>query len=73
MLTASLEKAFAEASKLNKEEQDALASWILQEIASETRWERAFSNSLDKLSSLAEEALKEHRRGETQPLDPDQL
>jgi len=72
-LTASLEKAFAEASKLNKEEQDALASWILQEIASEARWERAFSNSLHKLSNLAEEALKEHRNRKTKLLDPNKL
>lgn len=73
MLTISLEKAFAEASKLNEEEQNALAAWILQEITSEKRWEKTFSKSPDKLAQLAEEALREHRRGETQPLDPEQL
>ena len=73
MLTVSLEKAFAEASKLSEEEQNALATWILQEITSEKRWEKTFSKSPDKLSQLAEEALREHRRGETQPLDPEQL
>jgi hypothetical protein len=73
MLTISLEKAFAEASKLSEEEQNALAAWILQEITSEKRWEKTFSKSPDKLAQLAEEALREHRRGETQPLDPEQL
>ena len=73
MLTISLEKAFAEASKLSEEEQNALAAWILQEITSEKRWEKTFSKSPDKLAQLAEEALREHRRGKTQPLDPEQL
>ena len=73
MLTVSLEKAFAEASKLSEEEQNALATWILQEITSEKRWEKTFSKSPDKLAQLAEEALREHRRGKTQPLDPEQL
>ena len=73
MLTVSLEKAFAEASKLSEEEQNALAAWILQEITSEKRWEKTFSKSPDKLAQLAEEALREHRRGKTQPLDPEQL
>ena len=62
MLTASLEKAFAEASKLSEEEQNALATWIIQEIASEKRWEKAFSGSRDKLAQVAEEALEEHHQ-----------
>ena len=32
-----------------------------------------FSNSLDVLDQLANEALTEHRAGKTLPLDPDQL
>ncbi len=73
MLTGSLERAIAEASRLSEEEQDALADWIIQEIASEKRWEKVFSNSSDELARLAEEALEEHHRGETNPLDPEQL
>ena len=73
MLTASLEKAIVEASRLSEEEQDALAAWIVQEMAFEKRWVKAFSDSSDKLALLAEEALDEHRRGETKPLDPEQL
>ena len=73
MLTASLEKALAEASKLGEDEQNALAAWILQEIESEKRWEKAFSESTDELARLAEEALMEHRQGQTRVLDPEQL
>lgn len=36
-----LGKAFAEAATLGKQEQDALAQWLLLEIASERRWKHA--------------------------------
>jgi hypothetical protein len=37
-MTEQLEKAFAEAAKLSDEEQDAIAAWLLEELASEGRW-----------------------------------
>ncbi|MBI3597778.1 MAG: hypothetical protein HY203_11575 [Nitrospirae bacterium] len=72
-MTKLLEKALAEVSKLPKKEQDALATWILEELASEQRWERAFAESSDMLDRLADEALAEHREGRTKKLDPDKL
>jgi hypothetical protein len=72
-MTKLLEKAFDEVSKLPKKEQDALAAWIIEEIASERRWEKAFSESSNLLSGLADEALAEHREGRTQKLDPEKL
>lgn len=60
MITSSLEKAFAEAARLIEQEQDALAAWILEELASERRWETAFANSAGLLAQLADEALVEH-------------
>jgi hypothetical protein len=72
-MTELLEKAFTEASKLPLQEQDALANWILEELASERQWEISLANSSDALSKLADEALDEHRRGYTEPLDPDRL
>lgn len=72
-MTALLEKAFTEASRLSEPEQDALAAWILAEIESERRWDEAFANSHDVLHLLADEALAEHRAGKTQPLDPETL
>lgn len=68
-----LEKAFEEASKLSPQEQDLLATWILEEIASEDRWREMFAKSPDKLAQLANEALEEYRAGRTQELDPDKL
>ncbi len=72
-MTELLEKAFSEATKLSKREQDALAAWILEELASERHWDKAFADSTDILAQLADEALAEHQAGRTQELDPDQL
>ena len=72
-MTKLLEKALAEVSRLPKKEQDALATWILEELASEQRWERAFAESPNVLDALADEALAEHREGRTKRLDPDKL
>ena len=72
-MTPLLEKAFAEASQLPDLEQDALARWLLDELASERRWEAAFASSADQLGQLADEALAEHHQGRTQPLDAKKL
>jgi len=68
-----LEKAFAEASKLPKEEQEMFASWILEEIASERQWTTRFAGSHDRLSKLADEALEELNDDRTEELAPDEL
>jgi len=68
-----LEKAFAEASKLPREEQEMFANWILEEIASERRWTEEFGASPDRLSDLADEALEELSEGRTEELDPDKI
>ena len=68
-----LELAFAEATKLPPKEQDRFAEWLLAELASEKRWNQLFAESQDVLETLASEALDEHRRGETQELDPEKI
>lgn len=68
-MTNLLEKAFAEAAKLPEPEQNAVAEWLLEELASERRWEEAFSASSDILAELADEALEEHRQGRSEGLD----
>jgi len=72
-MTKLLEKAMAEVARLPEQEQDAVAAWILEELASERRWDTAFANSPDTLAQLADEALAEHREDRTQALNPDQL
>lgn len=63
-MTKALKKAF---------KQDELAAAILEELSADERWDAAFAESQGGLERLAEEALKEHRAGETKPLDPDAL
>jgi hypothetical protein len=72
-MTRLLEQAFAEAARLPEEEQDSLARVLLDELASERRWDELFASSQDLLSELAAEALAEHRAGRTEILDPDKL
>ena len=72
-MTTRLEQAFTEALKLPPREQDALADWLIAELESERQWDKLFTDSQDVLSKLAAEALAEHRSGQTQVLDPDQI
>ena len=69
-MTEALKKAFERASQLPEADQDSLAAAILTEIESEDAWDSAFSRSQKELGALADEALEEHRRGRTRPLDP---
>jgi hypothetical protein len=64
-MTELLEKALSQASRLPSEEHDKLAAWILEELASEQRWDAAFARSGDALARLADEALAEYRAGWT--------
>ncbi len=72
-MTKLLEKAFAEASKLQGVEQNVIAKWLLEELAAEKKWEQRFAESEDILGQLADEALEEHKKGKTMPLDTDKL
>lgn len=68
-MTTVLETALAEVAKLPPEEQDALATLLLDEIKSEQRWASTLAQSQAGLKSLAAQALAEHRSGKTKPLD----
>jgi hypothetical protein len=73
MMTDLLKKAFDRASRLAEDEQDALARWLLDEIASDRRWGTSFARSQDRLADLAREARDEYRADRTEELDPDEL
>jgi hypothetical protein len=70
-VTDLLKKAFDAVSRLPENEQDAVAEWLLAELASEEGWGARFTETQDALSVLAREALDEHERGETEDLDPE--
>jgi hypothetical protein len=67
-MTKLLEKALEEAAKLPAAEQDAVATILLEEMASEQRWARSFAKSQDRLAKLAAEAIAEYKAGRTKPL-----
>jgi len=67
-MTNSLQEAFRQASALPEEQKETLAAIVIEEIAAEKRWQKAFASSQDALAKMAEEALEEHRRGETEDL-----
>ena len=67
-MTKLLEKALEEAAKLPAAEQDAVATILLEEMASEQRWARSFAKSRDRLAKLAAEATAEYKAGRTKPL-----
>jgi hypothetical protein len=68
-MTKLLDKALEKISRLPEAEQDAIASQILGELEDEAAWAKRFAAQAGKLRRLADEALAEHRQGETRPLD----
>jgi hypothetical protein len=70
-MTPLLERAISEAGRLSEPEQDALASVLLEEMASEERWSAAFANSQTQLARLAADALAEFHAGRTLPFNPE--
>ena len=70
-MTALLAKAILQASQLSEREQEAVATLILDEIASEKRWAAQFAGSQDALARLADEALAKFDEGKTLPFEKD--
>jgi hypothetical protein len=72
-MNTRLEEAFAQASQLPPDAQEALAALLLDEIASERLWDQAFAQSQNQIAKLADEALTDFQEGRTVLLDEEQL
>lgn len=70
-MTKSLERVFAEVSKLPPADQDAVAAWLEEELESERRWNQSFQRSADALARLADEAIAEDDTGMTREFEPE--
>ncbi len=68
-MTQALSDAVASAAKLPEEEQNALAALLLEEMASEERWNALFSGSQSQLEQLASEALQDDEADNVQSSD----
>jgi len=73
LMTDALAKVFSQAAKLPETEQQWLAEFIQEELASEQRWSKLLAESGDLLDNMIAEAIAEDDAGETLPLDPDNL
>ena len=73
LMTPLLEKALSEVYKLSPEEQDAIASVILEELEDEQRWNKAFAESQDKLAQLAHKVRADIKAGHSKKMDIDEL
>ena len=73
IMTALLEQALAEVHKLPPDQQDAIAALILEELADEAKWDRAFAQSQDALARLADKVRAEKRSGQVKPMGFDEL
>ncbi|NES23476.1 MAG: hypothetical protein F6K41_32300 [Symploca sp. SIO3E6] len=58
-MTKLLQEAITAISGLSELDQDAIAKMILEELASQRRWQETFSQSEAQLAPLEEKALSE--------------
>ena len=68
-MSTLLEKALEKVVVLPQDEQDAIASQILDSLADGEAWKLRFAAKRDVIRRMAQEALEEDARGETLPLD----
>lgn len=68
-----LEKAVAEARTLPIEDQDALGTWMLEEIEDDRRWEASFAQSPEKLITMAARAAEQVKSGQCRVAGFDEL
>jgi len=62
-----------EVHKLSEEQQDAIASMILEELADDQKWDAAFAQSQDELAKLAAKAREDIKAGRARKMGFDEL
>ena len=72
-MTKALQQAIERLQQAPEDRQDALAALLLHELDEDERWAQSTAANSDKLSGFIRDILEADRRGECEPLDPDQL
>lgn len=72
-MTQLLEQAITKVQGLPTEEQDAIASLILDELADEAQWDQAFARSQDQLAKLASKVRDDIQAGRVRDVGIDEL
>jgi hypothetical protein len=62
------EMAIAQAATLPEDQQETIASLMMEEMQGELAWDESFARSEGKLAEMARKAKAQHARGETTPL-----
>ncbi len=68
-MSSLIEEAWRRVEALPPEEQEAIASQILDWLADEEAWKRRFAEKRDVIARMAREAVEEDERGDTRPFD----
>ncbi len=72
-MTEILQQAIERLRLAPEDRQNALAALLLHELDEDERWASSTAANAEKLRGLVQDVLEADRRGECQPLDPDQL
>lgn len=72
-MTNRLDEAYAAAKELPEDEQEAIGAVLFAEIDADRRWDELFAQPSEVMERMADQALEDHRRGRTLPLDPETL
>jgi hypothetical protein len=72
-MTKALEQAIERLKQMPEDRQDSLAQLLLHEIDEDERWQQSTASHAGKLKGLVSDILEAERRGECEPLDPDNL
>jgi hypothetical protein len=68
-MTDLLEQALQKIGALPDDEQNAIASEILESLADQEAWKIRFATTREHLRQLAQQACQEDKSGETRTLD----
>lgn len=69
----TLELAIERLRQMPEDRQEAIARLLLHEIDEDEAWTQSTARHEGRLRQLVDDVLEADRRGECEPLDPDQL
>jgi hypothetical protein len=73
IMTKTLEQAIEQLRQMPEDRQDALAKLLLHEMKEDEQWQKSTAKHAEGLQGLVQDVQEADRRGECEPLDPDNL
>lgn len=72
-MTRRMQQAIDRLRTIPESEQDALADFVLHELANNERWAKTTREHAENVRRLMEDVLRDDAHGRTEPLDPERL